>query len=364
MKKNDFLQNSECYNVALTTLPVGVIITDLQDTIQFVNQRIEILTGYSKEEMLGKKSSQILLSEESRIKFLARQENRKIGETDCYLIEHTRKDGTTFMGQIDGAPFVDSKGKIIGTIGTLNDISKHEVVEKKINKLVRDLDDANEELKEFTYIISHDLKAPIRAISSLIRWLSEDYKDKFDDVGKEQLDLIINRVDRLNHLLNGTLKYSRIVNRTEKKERFYIQDLISRISNEVRITNNIELVVSSDMPMIVGEREKINKLYESLVKNAIETTKAPNQKIEIGYSNENMNGGYFFVQDNGHGIEEKHFDRIFKIFQSLNSTGENESVGIGLTIARKVVELHGGRIWVESKVGEGSKFCFTLPLST
>lgn len=360
-RDNSFLQDRECYNAALTVLPVGVIITDLKDTIQFVNTHVERLTGYTREEMIGQKSSQLLLSKENRVKFLTRQKNRVQGDADCYLIEHVRKDGTVFMGQIDGAPFMNADGKVIGTIGTLNDISKHEIVENKINQLAQDLDDANKELKEFTYIVSHDLKAPIRAISSLIKWLLEDYKDKFDSLGQEQLDLIANRVERLNHLLNGTLKYSRIVNRSEQKESFLPYDLLLPMTNEFRQTNNVEILIAKDMPPIIGEREKVGTLFEDIIRNAIENSSPPDQKIEIGYESPKHNDGYFFVKDNGRGIESKHFDRIFKIFQSLDDNEENEKVGIGLTIAKKVVEIHGGKIWVVSDVGKGSKFCFTLP---
>lgn len=361
MSKGDFLQNSECYQKALAKLPTGVIITDLNDIIQFVNEHAQKLTGYSKEEMIGEKSSKLLLSDENQRQFLKRLSTHKNDEPYSYLIEHVRKDGTIFIGRSDGTPLTNEKGKIIGTISTLNDLSKHEIIEKKVQKLTQNFNYVNNEFKEFTYIISHDLKAPIRAISSLIKWLVEDYQDKFDEMGKEQLDLISDRVDRLNNLLNGTLTYSRVVNRMEKKTTFQPLNLLKKIANDKR-KDHILLQIAGPMPMIYGEREKIGMVLENLISNAIQHTSPPDQKIEVGYHADKIRRSYFYVKDNGRGIEEKHIERIFKIFQSIDTTENDKKVGIGLTIAKKIVEMHGGKMWVESQVGEGSKFCFTLPL--
>ena len=293
---------------------------------------------------------------------MARQAKRKMGEADCYVIEHVRKNGSSFMGQIDGAPFKNSKGEVIGTIGTLTDLSNHEIVEEKINDLATELTNATNELKEFTYIISHDLKAPIRAVSSLINWLIEDYNDKFDEEGREQLNLITNRVGRLNNLLNGALKYSRVINRKEKSEAFNVNDLINVLLNELNPPSKVEIKVEQDLPNIFGERDKIIMVFRNLIKNALENSPVEGLTIGINYHQSEVGLNYFSIEDNGIGIEEKHFERIFKIFQSLDKNEDSEKVGIGLTIAKKIVELHGGQLWVESALGKGSRFCFNLPI--
>jgi signal transduction histidine kinase len=232
--------------------------------------------------------------------------------------------------------------------------------DEKQAELMEHLENARREFKDFAYIVSHDLKAPLRGIKTLAGWLSADYADKFDENGKQQMKLLLSRVDRVNNLIDGVLEYSRIGRVTEKPVRIDLNKLISEIIARIAPPENITIKIENELPAIECEPTRITQVFQNLLSNAVKYMNKPQGLIKVGCVEEN---GFwkFSVADNGPGIEEKHFERIFQMFQTLAPRDEIESTGVGLTIAKKIVELYGGRIWVESKVGEGSTFFFTLP---
>jgi light-regulated signal transduction histidine kinase (bacteriophytochrome) len=222
------------------------------------------------------------------------------------------------------------------------------------------LKSVEQEFKDFAYIISHDLKAPLRAIKALTDWLAADYADKFDDDGKEQLKLLISRINRMHNLLEGVLQYSRIGRVTEEKVQIDLNQLVPEIIESLAPPANIHITVENQLPVIAAEPTRIQQVIQNLFSNAVRFMDKPEGCIKIGCTEEN--GCWkFSVSDNGPGIEEQHFERIFKIFQTLQPKDQVESTGVGLTIAKKIVELYGGRIWLTSKVGQGTTFFFTLP---
>jgi len=190
--------------------------------------------------------------------------------------------------------------------------------------------------------------------------LVADYADKLDDNGREQMNLLLSRTQRMHNLIDGVLQYSRVGRAKEKKGRVNLNDLVSEVIDTVAPPENIEVIVENQMPVIECEETRITQVFQNLLSNAIKYMDKPQGRIRIGCVEEN---GFwnFSVADNGPGIEERHFERIFRIFQTLSPRDEFESTGVGLTVVKKIVELYGGKIWVESKLGEGSTFFFTLP---
>jgi signal transduction histidine kinase len=230
----------------------------------------------------------------------------------------------------------------------------------ELTRLIENLETSNKELKDFAYVVSHDLKAPLRAIKTLADWLSTDYADKIGQDGKEQIDLLLSRVDRMHNLIEGVLQYSRVGRIKQRPVNVNLNDLMSEIIETIGPDKNIRIEVKNQLPTIFFEQTRITQLFQNLLNNAVTHMDKSNGLIEVTCAEED---GYwkFAIADNGPGIKQKDFERIFQIFQTLLPRDQLESTGVGLTIVKKIVETYGGRIWVESQVGIGSTFHFTLP---
>jgi signal transduction histidine kinase len=232
--------------------------------------------------------------------------------------------------------------------------------ESKQAQLVKELESVNQELKDFAYIASHDLKAPLRAIKTLADWISTDYADKLDQDGQEQLKLLGQRVDRMHNLIDGILQYSRVGRVREKIVDIDLKNLLPEIIDMLAPPANIKINTVSDLPAVKCEETRITQVFQNLLSNAVKYMDKPDGLIQVGCAEE---GEFwkFSVADNGPGIEKQHWERIFKIFQTLAPRDEFESTGIGLTVVKKIVEMYGGKIWLESEVGKGTTFFWTFP---
>ena len=247
----------------------------------------------------------------------------------------------------------------------INEKLKEEIEERKQAQqiqaaLIRTVDGINKDLRDFASIVSHDLKAPLRGIKSLATWILDDSAEQFTEEATEQMHLLLDRVELMHHLIDGVLKYSR-AGRTEGEIiRVDLNEFVPEAIDMLDAPDNITITVQDDMPVIDCQETQLMQLFQNLLSNAIKYMDKPQGRIKVDCIEEN---GFwkFSIADNGPGIEERHFERIFKMFQSLSVTEDFRGTGIGLTVAKKIVELHGGSIWVESKVGEGSTFFFTLP---
>jgi len=229
------------------------------------------------------------------------------------------------------------------------------------SKLVDEIKNTNQELKNFAYIVSHDLKTPLDGIKTLAEWILTDYADKFDQEGKEQVNLLMTRVERMHNLIDGILEYSRIGRVKEENIEVDLNKLVPEIIDTLTVPENIKVEIENELPTILCEQTRIIQVFQNLIGNAVKYMDKPEGHIRIRCIEED---GFWklSVADNGPGIEEKHFERIFQIFQTVSSVRDKyKSTGIGLTIVKKIVEIYGGKIWVESELGEGSTFSFTFP---
>ena len=226
--------------------------------------------------------------------------------------------------------------------------------------LLKQIESINKEFQDFVYLISHDLKAPLRAINALTEWIATDYADKFDDDGKEQLKMLTARVNRMQNLLDGVLQYSRIGQVKRESTQIYLNQLLPEIIKSLDAPAKIHIAVEGRLPVITSEPARIQQVFGHLLSNAVRFMDKPEGFIKVACAEEN---GFwkFSVTDNGPGIPEQHFEKIFRLFQTLQPKDQFESTGVGLTLAKKIVELSGGKIWLTSTVGQGSTFFFTLP---
>jgi signal transduction histidine kinase len=231
---------------------------------------------------------------------------------------------------------------------------------EQLAETVQNLRRSNKELQDFAHVTAHDLKAPLRGIGTLADWIASDYAEKFDDQGRHQLRLLKGRVLRLTELIDGILHYSEIGRVTNRRE---VVDLGKLVSETIALLDppaQIQVAVCGPLPAVVCEKVRLGQVFHNLIDNAIKYMDKPQGRIEVGCTDQG-NVWRFAVTDNGPGIEEKYFEKIFQMFQTLVPRDQRESTGIGLPIVKKIVELFGGSIWVESKPGAGSTFFFTLP---
>lgn len=341
---------------AVRSVSECICITDIDDNILFVNKAFQRTYGYTAEELIGKPVT--ILRAESDREMPVRSATLE-GAWQGELL-NKRKDGSVFPIYLSTSVVRDDEGRMIALVGVCTDISEKKREEEQRAKLMRELEMMNKELNDFAYIVSHDLKAPLRAIGTLVNWLVTDYGDKLGDEGKELLAMLLGRTKRMHDLIEGVLRYSRIGRTKEELTEVDLDRLVPEIVDLIAPPPNVEVKIRRPLPMIVAETTRIQQVFQNLLANAVKFMDKPQGVIEVGCVRENGHWK-FHVADNGPGIEERHFKKIFQIFQTLSPRDEYESTGIGLTIVKKIIEMYGGSIWVESKVGEGTTFHFTLP---
>jgi signal transduction histidine kinase len=237
------------------------------------------------------------------------------------------------------------------------------VLNEDLQSTVQQLSRANRELEDFAYITAHDLKAPLRGIGTLAEWIASDYADKFDEKGKKQIELLMQRSQRMYDQITSILSFSEIGRGAKEKERIDLNELVEKILEDIKPSENIKVTIADELPTLVCEKMRLTQIFQNLLSNAVKYIDKPNGRVTIGCTDK---GDFwkFSVDDNGPGIEEKYFDKIFTIFQTLSAEDDHKGTGMGLAIVRKAVEIYGGRIWVESTIGQGATFFFTLPKLT
>ncbi|MBN2589080.1 MAG: response regulator [Sedimentisphaerales bacterium] len=240
------------------------------------------------------------------------------------------------------------------------EIAEREQMELKLAEMIRKVESANKELKEFASIVSHDLKAPLRGVKTLAQWIMEDCGDRLDTKATEQMNLLMNRVDRIYSLIDGVLKYSKVGQDSGEHIPLNLDTFIPEVINMVVPPEHIKVTIENQLPSIICEETHIMQVFQNLISNAIKYNDKQQGWIKISCTEE---GDFwkFSVADNGPGIAEEHFERIFRMFHALKQNENIHGTGVGLTVVKKVVELYGGRIWIESEVGKGSTFFFTFP---
>ncbi|GLR19091.1 sensor histidine kinase [Portibacter lacus] len=234
-----------------------------------------------------------------------------------------------------------------------------EIVEinKQREKLLVELAHQNQELSDYAHMVSHDLKSPLRSIDTLTAWLKEDYEDTIDESGKESLQLIRNNVEKMDSLINGILEFSTISQNSFEFYNVNINTLLEDILNIIEIPEHITITNRGSLPTIKGDKYRLQQLFQNLITNAIKYNDKEEGLVEIGY-HDKEEYWEFFIKDNGKGIENAYFDKIFKTFVKLENNPE--STGIGLSIVKKIVDVYSGKIWLESTFGIGTTFYFTL----
>jgi PAS domain S-box-containing protein len=248
-----------------------------------------------------------------------------------------------------------------------SDISKENVNEQivELKNTIDELKRSNEELEKFAYVASHDLQEPLRTIASFTQLLEHRYKGKFDEDADEFMDYVVDAAIQMKNQIKGLLEYSRISMKGKEFQPLNIGDVLNQTIYNLKtsIKESNAKITCDELPTVMGDEDQLQRVFQNLISNAIKFKKEDESpKIHISaHQNEKNNEYVFNVSDNGIGIEEEYVERIFVIFQRLHTRDIYNGTGIGLSIVKRIIEQHGGRIWVESEAGKGSTFYFTIP---
>lgn len=243
-------------------------------------------------------------------------------------------------------------GKPLRMLGVMMDVTAQKQATARVEA-------ANRELDSFAHIVSHDLKAPLRAIGSLAGWLQTDYWARLDDAGRQQLSLLVARAKRMSDLIDGILHYSRLGRVTDDSGAVSTGDVVRDIVDALILPDGAVVRVEGDLPVVTGARTALLQVFQNLIGNALKFNTSPAPEVVISARRDGELWA-FSVRDNGPGIDPRHHKKIFEIFQTLAARDKVEGTGIGLAIVKKIVEAHGGTVTVDSAPGRGTTFTFTV----
>ncbi len=345
---------------AIDTLDTGILLLDKDQRVIWANRTLERFFDLDRDEMIGREVRRALWRAKQALAQPNDFEKITTGSAEPFIFTVQTNHAERIL-EYRSLPVATERYKG-GRIDHFIDITEKKRLEQNLQEKTKRLEEKNHQLEEFTRVVSHDLKEPLRTISAFSQYLLEDYYDKLDDEGKDYLNRINRASLRMQNLIDDLLRLSRIGACHETLEKVYLSEVFEHIKEDMKARlENVDLRLPKTMPIIIANRTRMVELFGNLISNAIKYNDKPEKRIEIGWSQQ---GEFyrFYVRDNGIGIEEQYLDKIFELFERLNPRGDDyESTGAGLTICKRIVEEYGGRIWVESKVGEGSTFYFTLP---
>ena len=353
--KKNYRKNLEAerrkYGSIVDNMNLGLVEIDGDGNILMTNSRFLEMIGYSKEAIVGQNVVSLMqLDDVNRKKIREQINKRKQHVSDSYEIEITDYNGNLRHWLISAGPNFDESGKVIGSIGVHLDITEQKELEKQ-------LAESNKGLQEYAHIVSHDLKSPLRSVTALITWLQEDYAEVLDENGKNTLRMITDKIEGMDRLIGGILKYSTVNNDTLDNTAVNLNNVVEEITDIIYIPDNVQVKIKGDLPTIQADKVKMHQLFQNIIGNAVVNIDKEVGLVEVS-GKETTSHWQFSVKDNGVGIPKEYHEKIFKIFQSI---GNNErSTGIGLSIVKKIIDRYHGKVWLDSEIGVGTTFHFTL----
>jgi len=357
-------------------LPDATFVIDKDGVVIAWNRAIEVMTGIQAKEIMGKGDYEYAIPfYGERRPVLIDLLLRQVKEIEDKYVRIERKDealeGEAYMPNMNAgsvylygkaAALYDSTGNLYGAIESIRDVTERRNAEQVRERLVKELESKNAEMERFTYTVSHDLRSPLITVSGLVGFLKSDLDKGNITRTTTFLERITNAIAKMDNLLKDTLELSRIGRVANPPEKVAFDDIVQDALSQVqeRITKSgTKITVAEAMPDVFVDKMRIAEVMVNLIENGIKYMgDQAHPEIEIGHRIKD--GQYtFFVKDNGMGIDPSQFDKVFELFYKVNA--KSEGTGAGLAIVKRIIEVQGGRIWVESENGMGSTFCFNLP---
>ncbi|MBC8047046.1 MAG: PAS domain S-box protein [Fimbriimonadaceae bacterium] len=359
--ENALLVSKEKLRAVYEGSPMGILITKQPGIIIDVNPAFEEMIGYEAKELIGKNILEFThpldVTKSEKLMNKVYTENVNIY---TYEKKYVRKDGTllwakTVVSQMN----IDPDNMI--AVAMIENIENKKQTEEKLEVKNKELLQINQELEHFAYVASHDLQEPLRTITSFIQILDKKYSDKLDEDGQQFMSYVVEGAKRMQSLIKDLLEYSRINRYNTSYETVDLDEVyqtVNRVLND-KILSNDAIFLAENLPVVQGNKVQLTQIFQNLVDNAIKFRGKKKPEITVTV-NEHSDKWEFAFTDNGIGISNEYYQRIFVIFQRLHTREDYPGTGIGLSICKKIIERHGGEIWVESKVNKGTTFYFTI----
>jgi PAS domain S-box-containing protein len=353
--------SEEKFSKAFHTIPVMMSIEDANNIFIDVNKAFTDSIGFEREDVIGRRASDlnILFSPED-VKKAQTILNEQNAFRDIEL-SFRQKSGKTFSVLMSIEEFLVNNATY--TLTSALDITDRKQAEAEREKLIDELEAKNEELERFTYTVSHDLKSPLVTINGFLGYLEQDATSGNIERLKKDIHRIHDAVNKMQQLLNELLELSRIGRMMNAPEAIAFDNLVKETINIVYgqlEAHSVTVQVQPELPLVYGDKPRLMEVLQNLLDNAAKYMgNQPSPQVEIGQYGDENDKSIFYVKDNGIGIAPEYYDRIFGLFNKLDA--KSEGTGVGLALVKRIIEIHGGRVWVESETGLGSTFFFTLP---
>jgi PAS domain S-box-containing protein len=340
----------------------GIWVIDSNALTTYVNHAMARMLGYSELEMFGR-SIFDFMDEQLKPQALDNFQRRKQGIGEQHEFKFKSKDGKDIWTDMSTSPVMDSQGNLLSCCALVYNITARKEAEQQMLQLTEDLKRSNEELEQFAYVASHDLQEPLRAITSYTQLLAQRYQGNLDDRADKYINYIVDGATRMQQLINDLLAYSRLGTRGQEFEpadcKAAVQQSLCNL--QIAIAEKKAVITCDTMPTVMADEFQLVQLFQNLIANSIKFCRQDIPLIHIAACRQESEW-VLSVRDNGIGIDPEYADRIFIIFQRLHSRRQYSGTGIGLAMCKRIVERHGGRIWVESQEGKGATFYFTIPI--
>jgi len=322
-----------------------------------LNPAWETILSYKPVELKGRLLTELVHSEDLPAVNTALQRVIHGGDSSRFEARYRHKDGE--YRWLAWAIVISPQDEIV--YGAARDFTERHQAEETLRQQAEELERSNRELEQFAYVASHDLQEPLRIVSSYVQLLARRYQGKLDQDADEFIGFAVEGANRMKSLITDLLAYSRVGTRGKELAPVEMEDALERATRNLRlaIQDSGAIIAHDDLPVVLADQVQMTQLLQNLIGNAIKFRGSKAPRIHVGVRRRDERW-LFFVRDNGIGIDPQYAERIFVIFQRLHNRDEYPGTGIGLAICRKIVERHGGEIWVESKPGNGATFYFTL----